>query len=252
MYIKTEGIVLRSVIYKDSDAILTLFTKKMGKISVYAKNVRKLNHSSMASSQVFAYGIFQLKVSEKMMNLVSFDLKENYYSLTGSIDRTFLAYYMAELTEQVLIENQTNNRLFFALISCLDSLKTSNSFFVIKVFYQIKVLFYFGVKPEVSKCITCGIDINSSVNFYFHMQDGGLCCENCLRKFERDAMCDTYDYTTYRLLEYMAHSGIGDVLEARISRVLLAELSALIERYYLLHLPDLRVKSEEFIRHLKP
>ncbi len=41
MYIETEGIVLRSVKYKDSDAILTLFTKKMGKLTVYAKNVRK-------------------------------------------------------------------------------------------------------------------------------------------------------------------------------------------------------------------
>lgn len=252
MYIKTEGIVLRSVIYKDSDVILTLFTKKMGKISVYAKNVRKLNHSSMASSQVFAYGIFQLKASGKMMNLVSFDLKESYYSLTASIDKTFLGYYMAELTEQILMEHQTNNRLFFDLISCLDYLKEKDNCVLVKLFYQIKILFYFGVKPEVSKCINCGIDKNSMKRFYFYLQDGGLYCEDCKKTMESDAMLERYDNTTYRLLEYMAHSHIDEVVQARISHVLLIELSSLIERYYLVHLPDLHIKSEEFIRHIKP
>lgn len=252
MYIVTEGIVLRSVVYKDSDAILTLFTRKMGKVSAYARNVRKLNHMSMACSQVFAYGTFQLRDKGKMMNVVSFDLKDNYYAITSSLDKTYLAYYLVDLTEQVSVESQTNHRLLTSLIECLDFLKMSEKLVLTKLFYQIKVLTYSGLKPEVLKCMNCGINNDGGLRFYFHMQDGGLYCRRCCNDLQEDVMLESYDNTTYRLLNYLSQNAMSEVSQARISTILLSELAELIEKYYIVHLPDISVKSEEFIRHIKP
>ncbi len=251
MYIETEGIVLRSVKYKDSDTILTLFTKKMGKLTVYAKNVRKLNHTSMAVSQVFAYGNFMLRTQGKMMQLHSFDLKENFYYLTQKIDKTFLAYYLAELTEQVLIENQTNHRMLVTFLEILKALKMSEEYSLIKSYYEMKVLYFYGVKPEIAKCMKCGIGRDTSRRFFFHINDGGIYCENCLNDNSEQYLYERYDHTTYLLMDFMIAHSLEEVLEAKIAPILLKELVQFLERYYIIHMPDIHVKSAEFVRHLQ-
>ena len=61
MYIKTEAIVLRKVFYNDSDAILTLFSRKLGKISVYARGARKPRTMISSVAHPFIYGEFILR-----------------------------------------------------------------------------------------------------------------------------------------------------------------------------------------------
>ena len=51
MIIQTEAIVIRSTKYSDSDCILTLFTRKMGKLGVYSKNARLMKSPLMSGSQ---------------------------------------------------------------------------------------------------------------------------------------------------------------------------------------------------------
>ena len=52
MQIETEGIVLRSTQFSESDAILNVFTKKFGKLGVYVKHARRLKSPLMSSAQV--------------------------------------------------------------------------------------------------------------------------------------------------------------------------------------------------------
>ena len=47
--LNTQGIVLKAVRYKENDVILTLFTRKLGKVSAIAKGAKR-NKSSLLSS----------------------------------------------------------------------------------------------------------------------------------------------------------------------------------------------------------
>lgn len=40
--LNTQGIVLKAIRYKESDIILTLFTRKLGKVSAIAKGAKKI------------------------------------------------------------------------------------------------------------------------------------------------------------------------------------------------------------------
>ncbi|MDO7202942.1 DNA repair protein RecO [Paraclostridium bifermentans] len=53
--VNTQGIVLRSARYKENDLILTIFTRKLGKISAIAKGAKRNKSSLLSSSQVFSY-----------------------------------------------------------------------------------------------------------------------------------------------------------------------------------------------------
>ena len=63
--LNTQGIVLKSVTYKENDLILTIFTRKLGKISAIARGAKKSKSSLLSSSQIFAYANFTLKKRRK-------------------------------------------------------------------------------------------------------------------------------------------------------------------------------------------
>ena len=49
--LNTQGIVLKSVTYKENDLILTIYTRKLGKISAIARGAKKSKSSLLSSSQ---------------------------------------------------------------------------------------------------------------------------------------------------------------------------------------------------------
>jgi len=50
---KTEGIVLKRINYGEADRILTIYTKRHGKIRAIAKGVRKLTSRKAGSLELF-------------------------------------------------------------------------------------------------------------------------------------------------------------------------------------------------------
>ena len=68
--INTQGIVLKSVPYKENDLILTIFSRKLGKVSVIARGAKKSKSSLLSSSQIFAYSNFTLKREGNMLSLI--------------------------------------------------------------------------------------------------------------------------------------------------------------------------------------
>ena len=50
----TQGIVLRAVKYRDKDLILTIFTRKYGKVSAIAKGAQGQKSRFLSASQLFS------------------------------------------------------------------------------------------------------------------------------------------------------------------------------------------------------
>ena len=112
MQIETEGIVVKTVKYGEADTILTVVSKKLGKITVFAKASKRVKSPLMSASQIFAYSNFVLSRQTSSYRLQRLDLIKNYYSLSSDLDRFFHASYYMELAEKLMIENQTNIKLF--------------------------------------------------------------------------------------------------------------------------------------------
>ena len=85
MIIQTEAIVIRSTKYSDSDCILTLFTRKMGKLGVYSKNARLMKSPLMSGSQIFAYSNVTINTRDGKYRLSNADLISNFYKIQRPI-----------------------------------------------------------------------------------------------------------------------------------------------------------------------
>ena len=53
--LKTEGIVLKEMRYRDTSKILSIYTKKYGKVSVMARGAYKPRSMIIANTQPFSY-----------------------------------------------------------------------------------------------------------------------------------------------------------------------------------------------------
>ena len=58
MYLTIRGLVLRVTDYKDKDAVITLLTEDLGRISVKARGLRRKNSPLVAPCQLLAFGEF--------------------------------------------------------------------------------------------------------------------------------------------------------------------------------------------------
>ena len=69
----TQGIVLRAVKYRDKDLILTIFTRKYGKVSAIAKGAQGQKSRFLSASQLFSYNNYNMRKQKDMFTLYQAD-----------------------------------------------------------------------------------------------------------------------------------------------------------------------------------
>lgn len=243
MYIETEGIVIKAVKYSESDLILTILSRKFGKISVYAKGARRVKSPMMSSTQPFALSMFSLTPTSGSFRLQRADLIKNYYKLSSVLDKYYYGSYFMEFCEKVLMENQTNIRLFDLLKDSLEILETTEHYRLLRIIFELKALEYVGLKPEVLKCSNCGI-IDLRASTMFNISEGGLVCPSCSNQAKSFMKLDP---STVRLIKYIYENDSKKSSEAKVSDILIAEARNLIDFYFKEHLGILHLKSLDFL-----
>ncbi len=245
MYIETEGIVIRVTKYSEADLILHVFTRKMGRITVFSKASKRIKSPFMSSSQPFAYSSFYLAAASGSYRLQRAELIKSYYKLTTDLNKYYHACYILEFTEKVLFENQTNIRLFSLVQETLEELEKNDNVELIRIVFEILALDYIGSKPEVLKCANCGINNLDRANC-FSIVEGGVICKNCCNKINPVINIDT---TTIRLMEYIYSQDFKTSANAKVSPIIIKEMRKILDYYILEHLGDLKLKSTEFINN---
>ncbi|OPJ56999.1 DNA repair protein RecO [Alkalithermobacter paradoxus] len=245
--INTEGVVLRNRKFEEADAILTIFTRKLGKISAVAKGAKRPKSNLLSATQVFAYSNFSLYKSASMYKINQCDIKYNFYNLSKEISVLSYASYITQLVEVVTLENQTNNRLFDLLIKTLYLYsKGERDLEYITAIFELKFLDYIGYKPEVSKCANCGN--NNLINSKFSVIEGGAICVNCQQII---TTLQKIDPTTLKLMEYILLNDIIISSKAKVSKYLIKELRKILKRYLGEYVDNLNLKSLNFLENLK-
>lgn len=105
--LNTQGIVLKAVRYKENDVILTLFTRKLGKVSAIAKGAKRNKSSLLSSAQLFSYANYTLKRKGNMYTVNQSDTIKSFYDISYDIEAFSYATYITKLVEGSTCENQT-------------------------------------------------------------------------------------------------------------------------------------------------
>ncbi len=118
----SETYVLRTYPFRESDLIVSFFTRDQGKLRGVAYRARKPKNSF--GSGLERLSLVNLSYSQKetqeLASLNSCDLLQSQFGLLNSFDASLTLDYVAEVSEHLLPANEPNERYFRLMATILD------------------------------------------------------------------------------------------------------------------------------------
>lgn len=141
---KTEGFVIKRRNFKEADRILTVFSKKNGKIQIKAPGVRKITSRRSGHIELLNYSIFTVHQANFLPILTEVECIETYHFLKKDLKKISTLYYICELIDGLCPENQENTQVFNLLKNFMDSLKKNKDWNKVLDRFEIDLLTSLG------------------------------------------------------------------------------------------------------------
>lgn len=237
--IKTEGIVLGEMKYKESSKIIKVYTKKLGKISVMAQGAYKPKSQLISTTQPFSYSEFNLKKGRNFYYISNADLINSFYSIRDNMERIVYGFYILELIEKSTPEEEENQKLFLMLEKGLKVLSLlENDYLKFIVAYELKFVSFLGYRPNVNNCVVCEGELTEDIKFSKDL--GGALCSNC---FSYDLFSKNINREFLRGLNRLLYSPLDELEDINISKDILMRLHNIIVEYTLFNIERNEFKS---------
>lgn len=176
MFLKTDGLVVRQVNYKDNDQILTVLTKEHGLMTLKARGVRSRSSRLKGACQLLAYSEFTIFENRGFHTIDEANAIQMFPELRTDIELLSLASYFAQVAEVLSQEDMPNPELlsltlnaFYALCRRLCTPE------LVKAAFELRAACLGGYTPELSGCAVCGDPEPDR----FDVRGGILCCASC-------------------------------------------------------------------------
>ncbi len=175
----TQGIVLRSSDYHDSDKIVSILSPELGLISAKIKGVKQANARLKFTALPFCYAQFEFTVHGENLSVASATEIESFFGLTVDYTKFVYGACCLELSEMVSPTLENPSVLFTALVKALHTLRFDECKpALVFLRFALGVFKITGYQFNLSACARCGEVVSS---FYWAHKTGALICENCAR-----------------------------------------------------------------------
>ncbi|MFH1244328.1 MAG: DNA repair protein RecO [bacterium] len=121
-YSKLEGIIINRQVVKDSDRFLTIFTKEMGKISVYARGIRSITSKRGSQLDLFSHIKFELIEQHDRRTLTSVELLDGHHVSKDKLENISRLFQIGELIDALLPEDDPHPDVYALLKTALTHL----------------------------------------------------------------------------------------------------------------------------------
>lgn len=232
--IKTEAIVLSKINYGDTSKIVSIYTKEYGKMSVIIKGAR--SPKSKIGLQVDPLNYLQLVIylkEEREVQLISnVDVINHFSHLKEDFEKIQFSYAILELIKNLTHENDSNEKLFRAVVRILELInegkESPNILFARFLIFFLKEI---GFEIQLEKCSICGKkDFPGDVILNFGI---GIFCQECGENHLKSAILTKEQFKLLSCLK--TRKNISPEMNQLIPKII-----KLLENYLKFHLPDFK------------
>jgi DNA repair protein RecO (recombination protein O) len=212
----------------------------MGKIAVIVRGAKKLKSRYGSVSQLFTYGNYLFFRSGQLGTLKHAEIVDSHHSIREDLHLSAYASYMAELTDRMLADQESNSYLFDQLNAALKGLIEHKDMQIISFIYEMKIWTHAGYLPELEVCVACRGD---SKEMAFSAALGGMLCERCRLK---DTKALILSSGTLKLIRLFAHMDISRLGQIDVKSETKASLKSLMRSYFDAQI-GISLKSRHFL-----
>lgn len=208
--LKTEGIVLNEMKFRETSKIVTIYTKSLGKISVMANGAYNPKSKLIALTQTFGHNEYHLRRGKSFYYINEGDVVNSFYNIREDFNKVLYGYYILELLEKSVPVEQENQQIFQLLKKALLVLSDlEEGFLQFIIGYEVKYISFLGYRPYIDGCVYCGKKKTSMAKF--SIERGGILCEDCFGqdRYSRKISKKAYDVICQAL--YLPLEALKDI-----------------------------------------
>lgn len=227
MYLTIQGIVLRVTDCNERDALLTLLTAGLGKLTVKARGLRRKNSPLIAPCQLLSYGEFTLFEHRGQYTINEAHAIELFTPLRRDLTKLSLGTYFAQVAAVLSQEDSPSPELLSLLLNCLYALsKLELPEALIKAVFELRAACLSGYTPDLFGCHICG----NQTPDRFDLSAGQLECLNC-RNRESSGIRMPVNPAVLEAMRYICLCDPKRLFSFQVGTETLATLGNLTEAY---------------------
>ena len=188
----TQGLILSSHDFRESDKIFSIYTDTHGKIDALATGVRKIKSKLRAHLEPFSVVDLMIAHGRRHDRLVGAIQQKNYFRIKNNypsqrlvshwLKLLIINYQFLEIIDQLTKLHHPDIRIFNLIKETFDFIENQQSTInnqqpAIRSYFIIRFLSYLGYTPELKICVRCKNPISNPTHFSF--TDGSVICKKC-------------------------------------------------------------------------
>lgn len=246
---RSEALILRRSDFSEADRLLLLVTPG-GKRRVVAKGIRKTSSRLAGHLELFTHAGLLLAIGRNLDIITQSQTLQSFERLRGDLERMACAYYVAELYDRLVQEEEENPALFRLLLRTYAALDSSRNLDLVLRVFELRLLQLVGYRPQLHRCPVCAELLAEDANRFSPTLGGVLC--------PRDSAADSnalpLSLGAFKLLRYLQTGGGGGdpfalVEQMQLSAALRLE-SGQIVRSYLRSILERDLRSVAFLEDI--
>ncbi|MCP5492573.1 MAG: DNA repair protein RecO [Chlamydiales bacterium] len=168
----SEGIVLKSVDFRENKRIVTIFTAEHGLITAFIPSIKTPQRLNLSSPLTRAE--WQLKPGKgDLWKFLDASILELHLPIRQDLERLQVARYLLSQMLETQMPHKPTPALYALLRSFLNRLKTTSNPLALRIAFHLKLLLHEGLFSLDPHCATCQITPGN------HFHDGLLYCGSC-------------------------------------------------------------------------
>lgn len=172
----TEAVLLGAVAYGESDRVVTLFTRELGKVGAMARGARKSRSRFGAALSLYVLGEATLRERRgaELFFLESYHAVRDFSMLAADPVRMGHAAYATEIARELTPPHRADPPLLELLVELYAVVAASPPRAGTLRAFELRLLEEIGLRPMLDGCVSCGgaADLVDPTR-------GGLVCSRC-------------------------------------------------------------------------
>ena len=249
MYTTARGVVIKETHYNEADKILTVFTHELGKISVFAKGVKKLKSKLMAGCQLFSYSEFMLFETKSMYGIAQCERIDVFPELRQDLEELCFAAYFCDLLASFFEEGEEGNEALRLLLNTFHALsRTNHPKWLIKAAFELRLTSLAGYVPNMQCCHVCKEAAKDDA-VYFALSGGNIFCEACGAAAAGGGDVVQITPGIRSCIYYITQSDLKKIFSFATTLEGIQTLNSISERYILHHV-DKHLHSLDYLKKM--
>jgi DNA repair protein RecO (recombination protein O) len=180
---ESEAIVLRTYPLRESDLLVTLFTRLEGKVKGVARAAMKSRRRFGGALEPLTYvrAFYDDRERQELARLDSCEVIESPMASEVSYPRAAALAHVAELLDELMPDREASDAVFRLSLAVLQELRGDKLWMPV-TYFELWMTRLMGFLPEFAECAVCGRSFEERVDdsraFYHALADGLVCIDD--------------------------------------------------------------------------